>query len=198
MESVVFLIASLLLVALAAAAMLWLHRQAREQLSRERASLEADRSRAASEFASMRAYLTELSSSTLETASRQMSQSQMASITALDSFVKESTRSQASSLEQTTKLLASTVTLLGSKDPIAYQQAMAAQAPMPPVDQQGLYPAATGGLDWVVDQEAAAEQARQFLESHGLGGLDVDPGGYPTVPVTVPGSDTGAAFFTQP
>ena len=198
MESVIFLIASLLLVALAAAAMLWLHRQAREQLSRERASLEADRASWMREQTALRTFLSESTTSALDLASRSMSQSQMASITALDSFVKESTRSQASSLEQTTKLLASTVTLLGSKDPIAYQQAMAAQAPMPPVDQQGLYPAATGGLDWVADQEAAAEQTRQFLESHGLGGLDVDPGGYPTVPVTVPGSDPGASFFAQP
>lgn len=198
MESVIFLIASLLLVALAAAAMLWLHRQAREQISRERSDLERTRSQMLTELQEQRSYLAASAKELLETASRQMSQSQMASITALDSFVKESTRSQASSLEQTTRLLASTVTLLGSKDPIAYQQAMAAQAPMPPVDQQGLYPAATGGLDWVADQEAAAEQARQFLESHGLGGLDVDPGGYPTVPVTVPGSDPGAAFFAQP
>ncbi len=186
MEPVIFLIACSILVLAVLSLVLWLHRSSQQQISRGWEELRAAQSRHESESLATRTFLSEFATSSLQRTSDSLAQSQMANITALGSFVETSTRSTSSLAEKSAAMLQATITLLASKDPIAYQQAMAAQVSNPTPAAPGPYPAAGDALGWAAEQEAMREDARAQLEALGFGGMNVDLSGLPTAPV-VPG-----------
>lgn len=197
MTSEIYLIALTLITLAVMGLVLYLHRsmaaasaaahaqtiQASERSFQElRASLESQTNQ-------MQDLLVRTTEHLLQTTTQELARAQMAQMTAMDEMTKRSTTGLQSHLGQTTKLLADAIALVGARDPLAYQQLVAAQTP---IDYSTPVKPYTAADEFAL--QAQLEQERQVAEAvnNALGGIGVN--GYGVAPTFQPSVEDHVAL----